>query len=200
MKLRAAFTLAILAAAFAQALSQNSGEDTTEPHVAQRPILTSRSTLVQVPALVRNKANELVYSLTANDFVLTDDGVPQELELEKDTGSEPLALVVDIERGGPAARALARCTKLEAMLDLLVGGVPHQLAIVGFDRSPKLMQDFTSDTEAVGRFVQTIVGGESGSGGAAILDSLDLSIGLLRKRPTAISAGHPAYQRNSRHR
>jgi VWFA-related protein len=183
MKLSAAFALAILSAAFAQTLSQNSDKDPTQPHVAQSTILTSRSTLVQVPALVRNKANKLVYTLTANDFVLTDDGVPQELVLEEGTGSEPLALVVDIERGGPAARALARCAGLDSMLDLVVGGVPHQLAIVGFDRSPELIRDFTSDTEAVGRSIQTIVAGESGPGGSAILDSLDLSINLLRKQP-----------------
>jgi VWFA-related protein len=183
MKLRAAFTLAILSVAFAQTLSQNSDKDPTQSDVAQSTILTSRSTLVQVPALVRNKANKLVYSLSADDFVLTDDGVLQQLVLEEGTGSEPLALVVDIERSGPAARALARCNALDSMLDLVVGGVPHQLAIVGFDRSPELIRDFTSDTEAVGRSIQTIVAEERAPGGAAILDSLALSINLLRKQP-----------------
>jgi hypothetical protein len=77
MKLCAALTLAILPAAFAQTSAQNSDQDSPDPHVARSPTLTSRSTLVQVPALVRNKANKLIYSLTANDFVLTDDGVPQ---------------------------------------------------------------------------------------------------------------------------
>ena len=31
--------------------------------------------------------------------MLTDDGIPQKLTLEQDTGSEPLALVVLIEAG-----------------------------------------------------------------------------------------------------
>ena len=52
----------------------------------QSPTLTSRSTLVRVPALVRDKDNQLVYTLAADDFVLTDDGVPQKLLLEEEAG------------------------------------------------------------------------------------------------------------------
>lgn len=183
MKLCAALTLAILPAALAQTPARNSDPDSPPPHVARRPALTSQSTLVLVPALVRNKANKLVYSLTANDFVLTDDGVPQELRLEEDTGSEPLALVVDIEGGGAGARKLAKCTALASMLDSVVGGVPHKVAIVGFDSSPLLVRDFTSDTDAAGRAIQALVADKSGDSGAAILDSLDFSIDLLRKQP-----------------
>jgi hypothetical protein len=184
MKFRAALSLAILPAAFSQTPSQNSNQAPTGPYAAQSPTLTSRSTLVQVPALVRSKANKLVYSLTAKDFILTDDGVPQKLLLEEDTGSEPLALVVVVERGGAGARALARSAGLSSMLDLVVGGVPHQIAVVGFDSSPKLIRDFTPDTESADRAIQDFVAGEGEPGGAAILDSLDLSIGLLRARPS----------------
>jgi hypothetical protein len=41
-----------------------------------QPTLSVRSTLVEVPALVKTKAGEVVFELTADDFVLTDDGVP----------------------------------------------------------------------------------------------------------------------------
>jgi VWFA-related protein len=183
MKLCAALTLAILPAAFAQTSAQNSDQDSPDPHIARSPTLTSRSTLVQVPALVRNKANKLIYSLTENDFVLTDDGVPKKLHLEEDTGSEPLALVVDIEGGGPCTRDLARCGGLTSMLASIVGGVPHEVAIVGFDRSPVLVRDFTSDTAAAGRAIQALVAGNNTHGGAAILDSLAFSIDLLRTQP-----------------
>jgi VWFA-related protein len=183
MKLCAAVTLAILPAAFAQTSAQNSDQDSTQPHVTRSPTLTSRSTLVQVPSLVRNKANKLVYSLTANDFVLTDDGVPQKLHLEEDTGSEPLALVIDIEDGGAGARELAKYAGLASVLDSIVGGVPHEVAIVSFDSSPALVRDFTSDADAAGRAIQALAADKSGDSGAAILDSLDFSIDLLRTQP-----------------
>ena len=94
MRLWFIFALAILPAALAQ-----------EPNPAPPLIdnntttLTSQSTLVLVPALVRDKSKggQLVFTLNVDDFALTDDGVPQKLLLEQDTGGEPLALVVDIE-------------------------------------------------------------------------------------------------------
>jgi hypothetical protein len=59
--------------------------------------LTSRSTLVLVPAFVHDKTGEPVYTLSSADFVLTDNGKPQTLRLEEDTGGQPLALVVDLK-------------------------------------------------------------------------------------------------------
>jgi hypothetical protein len=171
MRLWAAVTLAIVPAALAQAPSASS------------PTLMSRSTLVRVPALVRDKANKLVYSLSEKDFVLTDDGVPQKLHLEEDTGGEPLALVIDIETGGAGTREVAKFTGLAAMAGRIAGGVPHEMAVVGFDSSPVLVQDFTSDADAAGHAMQEIVREKSGDSGAAILDSLDFSIKLLRNRP-----------------
>ena len=104
MKLCAALALASLSTALAQNPAQTLGENPARPTVGQNATLTSHSTLVLVPALVRDRGNKLVFSLSANDFVLTDDGVPQKLHLEQDTGGEPLALVVDIEVGGDGAR------------------------------------------------------------------------------------------------
>ena len=60
--------------------------------------------LYSFPALVRTHSGELVYTLTAKDFTLTDNGVEQKLSLEEDSGSEPLALVVAIQTGGAGAR------------------------------------------------------------------------------------------------
>jgi hypothetical protein len=58
---------------------------------ASQSLLSTRSTLVLVPALVRTRAGKMVFTLKADDFTLTDDGIPQKLTLEQDTGSEPLA-------------------------------------------------------------------------------------------------------------
>ncbi len=76
-----------------------------------QPTLSVRSTLVEVPALVKTKAGEVVFELTADDFVLTDDGVPQHLTLDPDTDWQPLALAICVETGGrrsPSPGGLSR--------------------------------------------------------------------------------------------
>ena len=44
-----------------------------------------RSTLVEVPVLLKAKGGEVVFGLTADDFLVTDNGVPQRLTLDQDT-------------------------------------------------------------------------------------------------------------------
>src|ERR1700722_19695692 len=103
------------------------------PQASETTVLSARSTLVLVPALVRNKAGELIFTLNADDFVVTDDGVPQKLTLEQDTGGEPLALVVVVETGGAGARAFEKLGALAPMLGSVIGNVPHRIAVVAFD-------------------------------------------------------------------
>ena len=163
----------------AQALNSSAPPDSTPTAT-----LTARSTLVLVPALVRNKAGEIISTLKADDFELTDDGVPQRLKLEEDAGGEPLALVVDLEGGGAGAGELEKYTALSSMLESVIGDVPHKVAVVGFDSSPVLVQGFTSDTDAAASAIQALIADDSGDDKAAILDSLGFSLDLLRKQPS----------------
>jgi len=165
------------------AQTQTGLAQTLATSAAQASTLTARSTLVVVPALVRNKARQLVFTLKADDFVLTDDGVAQKLTLEQDTSGEPLALVIDIEGGGASADAMDKYRALIPMLSSVVGGVPHKVAVVGFDSSPVLVQDFTPDIDLAAHGIQALIADNSGDDGAAILDSLGFSLDLLRKQP-----------------
>jgi VWFA-related protein len=150
---------------------------------ASAPTITTQSTLVLVPALVHDKSGQLVFNLKAEDFALTDDGVPQKLRLEKDAGGEPLALVVDVEGGGEAAGRIDRFAPLISMLDAVVGGVPHRIAVVGFDSSPVLVTDFTASNDVAEQAIKALIADNNGDDGGAILDSLSFSLDLLRKQP-----------------
>jgi VWFA-related protein len=172
----------------------------------QTSLLSTRSTLVLAPALVRNKTGDLVFTLTANDFVLTDDGVPQKLTLEQDTGGEPLALVVVIEIGGAGARKFNEFSSiappLAPMLASIVGNVPHKVAVVAFDSQPTLLQNFTSNLDSAADAIASLTPGCTrqhhlencasplavhnlglGDNGAAILDTIGFSVDLLRNQP-----------------
>lgn len=188
----------ILCAATASAQTPNTAE--------QSPFLRSQTNVVLVPALVRTKTGALVYTLKADDFVLTDDGVPQKLTLDSDTGNEPLSLVVVIETGGAGTRQFQNYERfvppLAPMLPSIIGNVYHRVAIVKFDSRPNLIQNFTGDLDEAETTLRAISTGCSrhdqydtcsereaphnkptGDNGAAILDSLEFAVNLLRTEP-----------------
>jgi len=152
---------------------------------AQGPVnpaaqLRMQTTVVVVPALVRNAQGELVFTLKADDFRITDDGIEQRLTMDEDTDSEPLALAVVVETGGAGARRLGDFKHLGAVISAVTGGVPHRVAVVSFDSEATLQQDFSSDDNAAGATLDNLSAGDKG---AAILDGLAFAVDLLRKQP-----------------
>lgn len=164
--------------AAAAANAQSSGQSSAS---SKTPALAVRSNLVLVPALVKTKSGEVVFSLTADDFILTDNGVQQPLQLEPDTDSQPLALAVIVQTGGLGTAHLRDYRNLGPVLDAVIGGVPHLVAVIGFDSTPRLEQDFTPDTDAAASTIATL---QEGDPGAGILDALKFGIDLLRKQPS----------------
>jgi VWFA-related protein len=150
------------------------------PSNPKSSILRTQSTLVLVPALVTTKAGDLVYTLSADDFRLTDNTVEQKLTLEEDAGSQPLALVVVVETGGAGVRQLDIFRKLGTMIESVAGSVPHLVAVVNFDSKPELFEDFTPNDGDVRPAMSRL---QAGDGGSATLDALGFAVDLLRKQP-----------------
>jgi VWFA-related protein len=186
MNFRTAITLLCMPLAFApvsapaQATIQTPNSPATQP-ASPSAIFTANTTLVLVPALVRTKSGELVFTLKADDFILTDNGVEQKLSLEDDSDDQPLALVVAVETGGAGARRLDKVSNIGSLIEAVVGNVRHRVAVVAFDSQPRLLQDFSPNMNDVADAMQGLTPGDHG---AAILDSLNYSVDLLRKQPT----------------
>jgi VWFA-related protein len=142
--------------------------------------ITTRSTLVLVPALVRTKGGAMVYTLPADAFTLTDNGVEQKLTLDEDSGSQPLALVVLVQTGGEGGKHLDIYQTLPTMLDALLGAVPHKVALVSFDSAPQFVQRFTPHLDRVDTALHNL---EAGDDHAAILDAIVYAANLLRRQP-----------------
>jgi len=147
---------------------------------AQTPVLSTESTVVLVPTLVRNSSGELVFTLKASDFTITDDGQEQKVHLDEDSDSQPLALVIAFETGGSGAKHIASYRNLGPLIESVVGDVQHTVAVVTFDSGPKVAQDFTPDMGQVRQAIQNLSAGDSG---AAILDSVGFSVSILRRQP-----------------
>jgi len=159
-----------------------SAQETPDAPSSSGPVttITSRSTLVLVPALVRTKGGDMVYTLPASAFTLTDNGVEQKLTLDEDSGSQPLALVVLVQTGGEGGQHLDIYQTLPTMLDALLGGVPHKVAVVGFDSEPDFVQKFTVHLDRVDTVLHSL---EPGDNQAAILDAIVYATSLLRRQP-----------------
>jgi VWFA-related protein len=178
---RLRFLLALLpitASAMLVCAAQDSPETPAAPGTVTT--ITTRSTLVLVPALVRTKSGEMVYTLPADAFTLTDNGVEQHLHLDEDSGSQPLALVVLVQTGGEGGQHLDIYQTLPTMLDALLGGVPHKVAVVSFDSAPQFVQKFTTHLDRVDTALHGL---EPGDDHAAILDAIVYAANLLRRQP-----------------
>jgi VWFA-related protein len=141
--------------------------------------LHTTTTLVVVPTLVQTSDRGSAFSLTAEDFVLTDNGVPQKVVLEEET-KRPLSLVVLMQTGGVARGQFASYANLEAMLASLLGGAPNKVSIVNFDSRPEAASPFTSD---VAQWTDAINKPEQGDKGAAVYDGIAYALDLLKKEP-----------------
>lgn len=176
--------LSLFAAALLLLLPAAQAQDTPASQ-EQTPAFRAESTLVLVPTLVRDKSGKPVFTLTASDFTVTDNGVQQVVKLEDDTDSQPLALVVVLETGGGGARQLGLYSDLAPLIEGLVGEVEHKVALVEFDSSVRLLHPFTGDWNIV---TETLHSLNAGDDGAAIFDGIAFSVGLLRQQ-------QPTYRR-----
>ena len=161
--------------------AQQSGADQSPAQTTSvQPTFTVGSTLVQVPVLVKTKRGGVVFSLAADDFLVTDNGAPQKLRLDADTDSQPLALAIVVQTGGAGVQHLADYGRLDAILDALIGNVEHRVAVIAFDSTPHLVLPFSPATIDAAHALATL---DAGSNGAAILDAIAFAVGQLRLQP-----------------
>src|SRR3984957_20414059 len=124
--------------------------------------LHTTTTLVVVPTLVQTPDKNLVFSLTADDFVLTDNGIPQKVTLEEET-QRPLSLVVLMQTGGDARGQFPSYANFDTMLESLIGGAPNEVSIVNFDSRPEAASPFTSNVAEWGEAIDRPDVGDKGA-------------------------------------
>jgi VWFA-related protein len=154
----------------------------TAPSSAAATTLQSTTTLVFVPARVALPSGELLYTLIASDFELTDNGVPQKFTFEANQAvdTRPLALVVLMQIGGAAQAQAKNFAHLDTMLAGIIQGPPDKIAIVGFDSRPEYDSPFTSN---VADWSDALNHPDPGDGGAAIFDGVAYALDLLKQQP-----------------
>jgi len=146
----------------------------------ETPSLRVTTTEVLVPTQVEKKGGGILYGLKQGDFVLEDNGVPQKIRVQEEMDTAPVALVVAVEEGGASVLEFDKFAKMGPLLDVFLENPRSQVALVGFDSSQHLIQDYTHDGDAVERELRQL---EPGDGGAAILDTVNYAVTLLEDEP-----------------
>jgi VWFA-related protein len=144
------------------------------------PTLSTTTTEVLVPTLVEKRDGEILYGLKQSDFILEDNGVAQKIRVQEEMDTAPVALVVAVELGGASVLEFDKLAKLGPLLELFLSDPRSRVALVGFDSTPHLLQDYTQSGDQVDSELRNL---DPGDGGAAILDTISYSVNLLETQP-----------------
>ncbi len=158
-----------------------------QPEDATPFTLRSKTSVVLVPAQIQTKKGEMIYGLKPEQFVLTDNGVPQKLRVDEDTDAQGLSLVVAVQCSRAAIMEAERTRGLGAMIDDLVGGAPHEVALISYGSEPQLLTNFTARPEKLGAAIAQMQPCED-DGGAAHLDAVAFANHLFELRDQEIAA------------
>ena len=196
MKFSATSSLPLLGAllfargAYAQAPP---GPITPQPDVViqRAPVASTiklQSILVNTPVTVRGASGEMVHTLEAKDFRVTDNGVEQKIT-HFDLGGDPISLVVVVETSSRIDPLMAQIRKTGILLTQAVAGPTGETAIIGFNDSVDKLLDFTSNTDTVERTMSRL---REGTSGVRLYDAMALGVEMLSGRPevSATDLGH----------
>jgi VWFA-related protein len=161
---------------------------------AQNQPFRVQSKVVQTPVSVTDKNAHTVDGLTAADFKVLDEGLPQEVSLDTfDTGVAHISLAIAIQSSQTSKLALAKIRRIGGMIQPIVTGLQGEAAVVTFDSEVKWLQDFTRDDEKI-RFAMKSVKAARGTK-ARMLDAVSDITEHMKQRQgrkvlLLISEGH----------
>lgn len=181
-------------AGFAQApegpIPPKPGVEVQQPPPEVQSRLKVHVALVNTPVTVRDATGRMVHDLDAKNFVVTDNGVTQQIT-HFDLGGDPLSLVILIETSSRIDALFPEIRKTGTLFTQPVMGLSGEAAIVGFDDSVDKLQDFTADSETIEK---TIGGMRQGTSGSRLYDAMAVGVEMLTSRP------QPSVDRQGRRR
>ena len=169
-----------LSAAVAFASCLPGGAQTSATDTPQQPYtLQTGAKIVLVPATVSVKG-QIVYGLKANQFQITDNGVPQPVTLDENVDALGLSLVVAVQCSRMAVMEYEKLQGLPDLVESLVGGGPHEVALVRYGSHPELVQPFTRSLDKVAAAMGHM--GPCDDGNAATRDAVSYASSILENR------------------
>jgi VWFA-related protein len=149
---------------------------------AQNPTIRTTVPLVTVPVSVLDRHGRFIDGLNPSDFVVLDEHKPRPVRIDTtDSGLAPIALVTVIQTSGISLSALGKIRKVGAMIPEAVVGANGEAAVLAFDDQIKVLQDFTTDADAISEAFRELKPVDTMRG--RMIDAVDEGLRLLAKRP-----------------
>lgn len=150
----------------------SAGQDTT---------IRTTVPLVIVPASVTDAHGRSIDGLSADDFVLLDDGVRRKIRVDaSDQVIAPLRVVVAIGASDVSQPALLKIRKVGIMIPEAVVGANGEAAVIQYDDEVRVTQDLTRNPDAIKQGFLAVK--PSGSKDARMLDAVDKALDMVNSR------------------
>jgi len=152
--------------------------------------VTVKVALVNTPVTVRDAKGNLVDTLTAADFRVTDNGVAQKIA-HFDFGGDPVSLVILVQTSSRIESILPDIRKTGVLFTQNVMAADGEAALVGFNDGVDKLQDFTKNPDLIENTVAHL---QAGSSGSRLYDAMAVAVEMLSGRPQP-SADKPGRRR-----
>lgn len=158
-----------------------------QPPKRSEATIKAKVVLVNAPVTVRDSKDQIVTSLEAKDFQLTDHGVAQTIT-HFDVGGDPISLVVLFETSSRIVPMLPAVQKSGILITETILGASGEAAILGFNDSIDKLLPFSKNADEIQSTVWHLQAGTSGS---RLYDAMNVGVEMLTglPEPTATTPG-----------
>ncbi len=138
----------------------------------------STTQLVVAPTTIKDAKGRFIDGLTTNDLILTDNTVPQTIQM--DWMTFPIDLVVAVQTSANSGAVIDKLGGAGILFSQLLAANAGETAMISFSDTVKLHQDFTGDPDAVTHSLRML---RMEGGDAHMLDAMKEALAMLQKRP-----------------
>jgi VWFA-related protein len=138
----------------------------------------STTQLVVAPTTVTDSRGRFVDGLTTADLILSDNSVPQAIQM--DWMTYPIDLVVAVQTSANSGPVIDKLGGVGILFSQLLAGNGGETAMISFSDEVSVHQNFTSDADAVTHSIRML---RMEGGNAHMLDAMRQALRMLEKRP-----------------
>lgn len=153
--------------------------DANVPSAKDLASIHIQSSLVETPVTVISPSGEFVQNLSESDFLVFDNGVPQQIT-RFGLAMNPVAVVILIQNNQDVAPMLDQVHSLGSLFSGLLVGKKGEAAVICFDDAVQVAQNFTNDPNVLAQTLQHV---KVDGGKARLNDALARALMMLAHRP-----------------